>query len=403
MLSKLRSYWDYGNTFCGIEITSISGEEKIYGITAKKKDGEFTDLEFMEFPSLSQINKKLPKNQHSYLVINSDKVLIKSLPFQENEQKTISEAFPGLSLLDFYYEILKTPFGCTAAVCRKDYVQNILKDLEQQKLDVLGFHLGINALQVLAPILREESIHTPRYTITTLDNGIKEVAVTEDYSPVQYDVEGIKVPSEHLLPLSGLFNYISKDGGLLSNFVNKNKRLHDLHGEKIFFRKGVVLAIGLLLIALLINTFYFNSYFKREQQLDEQLTLVESQQKGLEGKQKGLIEKEQIVDHILSSGSSKSSYYLNRIATLKPSTIGFTDIQYQPLNRSIRPNKKIDYTQNVITITGESRDKSDFSQWILDLGKLEWAEKVTVNAYEDSNSNESKFTILLKLKNDAKE
>jgi Tfp pilus assembly protein PilN len=403
MFSKLKSYWDYGNTFCGIEITSISGEEKIYGITAKKKDGEFTDLEFIEFTSLLEVNKKLPKNQHVYLTLNSDKVLIKSVPFQENALKTISQAFPGLSLSDFYYEILKTPFGCIAAVCRKNYVQNILKELEQQKLDILGFHLGINTFQVLAPILKEEFINTHRYTITTQENCIKEVAVAEDYSNVQYELEEFKIPAEYLLSLSGLFNYISSYEGLLSNFDNENKRLNTAHQEKNFFRKGVFLAIGLLLITLLINTFYFNSYFKKEQQLSEQFTLMESQQKGLENKRTELNEKEQLVDHILNSGSSKSSYYLNRIAALKPSTIGFTDIQYQPLNRSIRPDKKIDYTKNEITVTGESRDKSDFSKWIIDLGKLEWAEKVTVYNYEDSSSSGSKFSISLKLKNVAKE
>ncbi len=403
MLSKLRSYWDYGNTFCGIELTTVEGKEKLYGVTAKKKQGEFTDLEYLQFPSLLEVGKNLPDHQHCFLVINSDRVLIKTVSFQESDPKTVSNAFPGLSLVDFYFEILKTPYGSLLAVCRKDYVQNIIKELEQQKIHVLGFHLGITSLQVLTSLFKEEKIIVPRYQIGIEENSIRDIVPHQNHSGTIYELEDIKVMSEFLLSLGLLSSYTGAGLDSSNNFGDENKHLFNQHQEKNFFKKGMFLGVGLLLVSLLVNTFFFNAYFKKEQQLNEELVFMETQQKGMESKMEEVNKKEKLVDHILNSGSSKSSYFINKIIALKPSTIGFSDIQYQPLNRSIRPDKQIEYSQNSIVVSGESKDKDEFSQWITDLGKLKWVEKVSVVNYGNVSKGVNSFSITIALKNESKD
>lgn len=402
MLSKLRSYWNYGSTFCGIEMTTVEGREKLFGATAKKRKGEFTDLDFLQF-SLTDVDKNLPKQQHCFLAINSDKVLIKSVPNQESDLKTVSAAFPGLSLTDFYYEILKTPYSSMVSICRKDYVQNVLVALERQQIHVLGFHLGITPLQVLVPLLKEEEVSIPRYQIGIEDNNISNLVSNEHQNELTYELEDIKVASEHLLSLALLFNYTGSAFNSSNNFAEENKNLSKLHQEKVFFKKGMLLGIGLLFVSLLVNTFFFNAYFKKEQQLYEESVFMESQQKGMEGKLEIVSKKEQLVDHILNSGTSKSSYYLNRIVAVKPSSIGFSDIQYQPLNRSIRPDKPIEYSQNDIVVSGESKDKGDFSQWITDLGTLQWVEKASVVHYGNTGRDLSSFSITIAIKNESKD
>lgn len=402
MLSKLRSYWKYGSTFCGIELTTVEGGEKVFGATAKKRQGEFTDLKFLQF-SLTDIDKNLPKQQHCFLVINSDKVLIKAIPSQESDLKTVSTAFPGLSLTDFYYEILKTPHNSIVSICRKDYVQNVLVALERQQIHVLGFHLGITPLQVLVPLLKKDEVSIPRYQIGIEDNNISNLVSNEHQNGLTYELEDIKVASEHLLSLALLFNYTGAAFNSSNNFAEENKNLSKLHQEKVFFKKGMFLGVGLLLISLLVNTFFFNAYFKREQQLYEESVFMESQQKGMEGKLEIVSKKEQLVDHILNSGTSKSSYYLNRIVAVKPSSIGFSDIQYQPLGRSIRPDKPIEYSQNNIVVSGESKDKDDFSHWITDLGKLKWVEKASVIHYGNAGRGLSSFSITIAIKDESKD
>lgn len=402
MLSKLRSYWKYGSTFCGIELTTVEGREKVFGATAKKRQGEFTDLDFLPF-SLTDIDRYLPKQQHCFLAINSDKVLVKSVPHQESDPKTVSTAFPGLSLTDFYYEILKTPYNSIVSICRKDYVQNALGELKQRHIHVLGFHLGITPLQLLAPMLNVEEVNVPPYKLAIEDNIIKNLVSIEHQNGTTYELGDIQVASEYLLPLALLFKYTGAGFNSSNNFVEENKNLSKRHQEKAFFKKGMFIGIGLLLVSLLVNTFFFNAYFKKEQQLYEESMFMESQQKRMEGKLETVSKKEQLVDHILNSGTSKSSYYLNRIAAVKPSSIGFSDIQYQPLNRSVRPDKPIEYSQNSIVVSGESKDKGDFSQWITNLGKLKWVEKASVIHYGNAGRDLSSFSITIAIKDESKD
>lgn len=402
MLSKLRSYWNYGSTFCGIEMTTVEGREKLFGATAKKRQGEFTDLKFLQF-SLADVEKNLPKQQHCFLAINSDKVLIKSVPNQESDLKNVSAAFPGLSLTDFYYEILKTPYNSIVTICRKDYVKNVLRELEKRHIHVLGFQLGITPLQVLAPLLKEEEVNVSRYQIGIEHNNIRDFVPTEHQNGLTYELEDIKVASEYLLSLALLFNYTGASFNSSNNFAEENKNLSKMHQEKVFFKKGMFLGVGLLLVSLLVNTFFFNAYFKNEKQLYEESLFMEAQQKGMESKLEAVNKKELLVDHILNSGTSKSSFYLNRIVDVKPSSIGFSDIQYQPLNRSIRPDKQIEYSQNSIVVSGESKDKGDFSKWLTDLGKLKWVEKASVIHYGNAGTGLSSFSITIAVKNESKD
>lgn len=401
MFSKLKSYWEYGSTFCGMEVTMVEGKEILFAVTAKQKDGEFTDLDFLRFQSILEVGKNLSKQQHCFLTINSDKVLIKSVTTEESDLKTVSNAFPGLSHIDFYTEILNTPYGSIVAVCRKDYIHNLLKELEQQNIHVLGFHLGIIPLQVLAPLMSVENINVPRYHIEIKEKSIKDFYANENYNHTIYELEDIKIASEYMLSLAMLFSYTA--AGLISsnNFGEENKNLYKHHQEKVFFQKGVYLAMGLLLISLLVNTFFFNAYFKKEQQLNEELVLLESGQKGIENKLIEVNKKEILVNHILNSGNSKSSYYLNQIVVLKPSSIGFSDIQYQPLGRSIRTDKPIEYSQNRIIISGESKDKADFSEWITQLGKLKWQESVNVVHYGNLGKDLASFSVTITIKDES--
>lgn len=400
MFSKLQSYWDYGSTFYGMEVTMVGGKETLLAVSAKKKKGEFIDLEFFHIPSVMEVGKSLPKHQHCFLAINSDKVLIKSIAPGESDLKTVSNAFPGLSHIDFYTEILNTPYCSFVAVCRKDYIHNFIKEMEQQNIHVLGFHLGIIPFQVLVPLFTEENVSVPRYQINIEENVIRDFLLNENFIRKIYELEGVEVESEYLISLAMLFNYTGANIDSFNNFGEKNKSLHKYHQEKVFFQKGVYLVTGLLLASLLINTFFFNAYFKKEQQLSDELVLMESGQKGIESKLIEVNKKEKLVNHILNSDNSKSSYYLNQIVILKPSTIGFSDIQYQPLSRSIRPDKPIEYSQNRIVVTGESKDKADFSEWITKLEELKWQENVSVIHYANFRKGLASFSLIINLKDE---
>lgn len=399
MLASLGSYWLYGTTFCGVEITTDGDKDAVYAVTANKKKGEFKNLEYHEADSVDGISKHLSNHQHTFLIVNTSHVLIKEVMYSGNDQKALSLAFPGLSLSEFYYEVLPVKSKCSVAVCRKDYVDALLKEFSNHKINVIGFQLGVSTLPRLIPFLKEDTLHLSRHCIAVEDNTIAGISEAKETSNKTYKVDAIEVTSSHLLSVSALFNYISEVGSF-SNFSSENRNAKALYGQKNFFRRGVTLAVGFLLISLLGNALLFNSYYKKQQGLQQEVTLLKSQKEAFTKKLEAIESKEQIIDNILNSGSSKSSYFINRIASGKPGSVRFSEIQFQPLKRSIRPDKKIEPAHDEIIVRGESLDNSDFSNWIESLESQPWAHHITVAEYGSSGTSTASFSITILIDED---
>ncbi len=401
MLNKVKSYWDYGSNFSSIEITTVSGDNTFHLVSAKKKNNEFTDFDFKEAKSFSELVKNLSKNQHGFLIINTDKVLIKEVSFFENDQKVIANAFPSLSSSDFYYEILKTKTKCFVAICRKDDVDIILKEAASQNLEVLGFELGFSSLSGLIPLINDDNIVTSLFEFTTLEGEINTFSKNKTQNRASYTIDDFKVDSNFLLALSGIFNYLPTSIVQSSNFMEENKNLNTLQKQKNFFRKGILSGIGILLFSLLINFFLFNTYYKDLQTIQEEVQLLKSQKDIYLSKSSTIESKERIVQNILNSSTSKSSFYINRIVAYKPSSILFSEILFQPLQRSIKVDKAIEYTIGEINISGESNDKNTFSNWIEILENFDWIKSVTVTNYGYSKKNEATFSLNISILDDS--
>jgi len=397
MISKIKTYWSYGSTYCGIEVTTHNGKQKLFAVTAKKKKEEFIDFSYNEFSEFSSLSEKIANNQHCFVSITTDKVLVKEIGFVQDKQKAVSMAFPGLSLKEFFYEVIFTETNCFVAVCRKEDVHLILKDLEKHKIDVIGFQLGFSAIMNLIPLLKQERLYTASYELSCTENELNSFSQNKQQLSSHYQIEDSTVDSNYLIALSGIFNYVTNKG-LNSNFEEDNNASNILQKQKTFFRKGVFVAVGILLLLLLINFFVFNSNFNRLQVKQEEVQLLKSQQENYLSKSASLEKKEQVVSNILTSGNSKTSFYINRIVAYKPHSILFNSVIYQPLKKAIRADKLIFFDENKIIISGKSNDQTEFSSWIEALEILGWTTEVSVINYAASKSNLATFEISISLK-----
>jgi len=400
MFSKLKSYWQFGTTFCSIELTTFGGKDVLLSVLATKKKNEFANFQFKKAESFSELSETLPKNQHCYLLINSSKVLIKEISFTENNQKALSKTFPSLSLSDFYFQILKTKAKCYVAICRKSDVDTILKQASSQKIEVLGFQLGFSSLSNLIPLLKETYVITPRYEFAILENEIDSFSENNDQNNSSYTIENIAVVSDYLIPLSGLFYYLSKTKELSSNSTEENKKLLLQQEQKNFFRKGMLTGVGILLFSLLINFFLFNSYYTQQQTKMKELQLLKAQQESYLFRSSILESKERIVQNILNGSSSKSSFYINRIVAFRPASILFDEINFQPLLKAIRVDKTIDYLYDEVMLSGTSNDKNDFSNWIESLENFDWVKSVMVTNFGYSKKYISSFGVKILIRPD---
>ena len=223
MFSKLSSYWEYGNHYSGIEATTLNGAVQYFGIYAQKKKGEFVNLFYSKGASLSEVSQEIGDAKHTFLVINTDKVLIKEIDLERDIQKALSKAFPGLATSDFYYEIHHSKGKSFVAVCRKEEVHTILEEAKNIKLHILGFQLGFGNITPLLNLLSESEIALSRQILQIEQHSISSFLNNPGLNK-EYSIEGTKVASTHLLALSSLFQYLTG----IETFSNSNEKKKQL-------------------------------------------------------------------------------------------------------------------------------------------------------------------------------
>lgn len=400
MLSNVISYWQFGTTYCSVELTNFDKKEKFFSVCAGKKNEEFVDFKYAESSSIKELSNKLSKNQHLYLTINTDKVLIRDLPDTENNNNILSKAFPGLNFSEFYYNVLTTDKKSFVSVCRKDYVHNLIDSLNKEKIEVIGFELGFATLSNVIPSLDEKSIQTNKYRFTLENQQIFTFDQVTADSNTLYKIDSIEVSSKYILALSGLIKYVSESQQLRSNYTDTNDSLKQNQSHKNFFRKGVVVILGVLLVSLLINAVVFSNYYKKQQLLQEEFQMIKSQQDAFLLRKNEVESKEKLAENILNNENSKSSFYINRIIAQKPNSIIFNEIEFQPLEKAIRADKKIEYISNEMVVKGLSSSKTDFTSWIETLESEIWLESTLVKNYAYFSQTNSTFELRLILKQD---
>ena len=395
------TYWNYGRRYCGIEYGSdSSGETVISCITALRRNGEFDLEKQIQFRNIEESVEHLSKNQHAFLCLTHNQVLIKHTLTPGSPVKVVSSAFPNIDLNDFYYQILETASGHYVALCRKKQVHQIIRSFEENHIQIVGFSLGISSIQNLLPTIENENIIASRFKLQNANNEVLSLErVEKQKTEILYAIGDTQISSRYLLPLSAIFNYPSGNHSS-TNFENKNQELKKEHVQKVFFRKGLISSIIILLILLLTNTILYSKYYSEYHKLTSRYEAEISQKQTYDRKLLEIEQKEEIVQNISSNSNSRRSFYLNQLVANKPSSVLLSDLTYQPLKKQIKEKDPVSLEKNVLHIAGEIRNENDFSQWIKELEETYWIKEVEISDFSYNSTASSRFVMKINIKDD---
>lgn len=399
MISSFFSYLNYGRRYCGIEFHSTPDEAtNIFVLTAIRKKDEFQVEKTFEIGNAEECAAKLSKNQHSFLCITGNQVLLKQTVSTGPPAKVVSSAFPNVDLKDFYFEILSISSGNIVALCRKKHVHQIISSLKEQKIAIIGFSLGFSSYQNVLPLIEQKEIQISSYELST--NGKEIISFAKSSEKRKEEAVRIgdtEIKSEFLLPLSTLFSYPSGNTFGENNFSRNNESLKKEYHQKVFFRKGLATAVTLLLAMLLLNFLLFTNYYSELEEMSGRYEIDISQKEAYDEKLLEVLQKEKIVDNLLKNGHSRSSFYLNRLIDSKPASVLLTEYTFQPLQKQVKENEPIQLEKNFIRIAGESKNESQFSHWIKELEQNTIVREAKVSNFKYSSPGTSEFVLSITL------
>lgn len=401
MLQYIKTYLQHGNYFNSVEHALKGDQDILHASILKKTKNEVYIKTIFSAKNIDEFIKKTPKKKHISLIINNAHVLSKQIETEQTEKdQLVYKAFPNINLNDFYYEIIIQNKSHFVSICRKSYVQDLLGSYKKHGFSIVNLSLGNNMVSVLSGFIKTNELSTSNARILFKHKNLNVIKKTNIEEGLNYNINGLQVNSTHTLSFSGALQPILNNFFSTTNFDDLKNGLKNEHHQLRFFNLFLKFGLGFILTTLLINFLVFNYYFGEVNMLQQtsQINLT-NKEKILRLKER-MNKSQKMVDDMLKGGHSKSAYYLNIIAKTLPSSILLSEFNYQPLKRTIKPNKPIELNLNTIIVSGASNNSENFSRWLLSIETLPSVNQVDILSYENVSQSISNFSLKLNINRD---
>ena len=397
MFQKWLKHIVEGSTHFGIEVNEVDGKERFSLLKLVHRNKELENILEMTTDSLDTIILHLDKNVPVFLTLNTANVLKKMVDQVHNPKsaKLVLDAFPNLQLEDFYYQILTGDTKQLVSLAKKEYVQSYVEKVQTMGIPVFSIALGTSTIHTISGFL-DKPILGPNYILEFQKGTLVDFALTVPEKTGKYVLNGLTVSSDHLLSFSHILGHVIA-AVTSSNLQKINKAHSDAFKNKRLFDFGLKTSICFFLVLLLSNFLFFTHFSKKNTEIKSALASNEQQGHSIQQLKARILEKEerlQVLDH---SKNARVSLYLDEIGQKLPHSILLSRIEYQPLVTPVTANKSINTKKEIISISGVSEDKQEFTTWTDHFERQEWIERVEIVTYEYLSNASVTFTINIAL------
>ncbi|MEM6816407.1 MAG: hypothetical protein AAF600_18775 [Bacteroidota bacterium] len=404
MIRSVKHFFIQGNRFYGIDICHVEGTERFFLLKLKKQKGELVIDEKSHYDAIQDVIKVMETSVPVFVSLNTKGVLTKVADHSSLKGRALANTlFPNMDEESLYFESYTIKNQNVISIVRKEELNSYLEEFQNANLSVYSISLGLSGLEKIISFFQETEIHTHSQAIQ-MDDVDGSIAITKNktVSTKHYDINDLKVDSEYVLSLGailrGLYTVDKEDTNLFNTISNGKKE----YSFRRIFSLMLYLSISLVLGVLLINFMFFSYYHSQVEDLREQTILNESGIIQLKKLNTSIAQKESRLEKALSTSSSKISLYLDQLAQKVPGSILLEEITYQPLAKPIKPTKYIEYSNDLVMVSGTTSDNLDFTNWIGELERLPWTQSVETMEYDFQNKKTSFFHLRIKILDEAK-
>ncbi|NAY93492.1 hypothetical protein GTQ34_16390 [Muricauda sp. JGD-17] len=394
MIERIKQYFGQGNSFYGLEIFQFQGEANYHLIHVVKKGKELEITESLEFKDFNSLMGHIKTSMPIHVSFNLDTIITRFMDAQSNLDKNaaIDKLFPGLKPEKFYFQTVAIK-GCLAiSICKKKEIDMYLEKFK--KLNLVGLSLGTAGLYPIIEHVDQKIVYfNTKKIICAGSEGIHTIMENKDNEIYRYNINGLDLNSSDLLGFSGVLGFLSGFGPKYSNLENTIAELRSSFANNRTFNLLLPNFIFLLFFVLLINFIFFNFYNEKIKSLKSDITFDLENKEMLAKTNRRLDEKEKKISALTSLSNSKSSYFIDRLATMVPESVMFTELQYQPFQKPVQPKKSISVYENTISLSGTSSKSVDFSAWVGAIEEIPWVKSVENLHYDYIKGNVSEFKL----------
>lgn len=387
-----------GKQYIGVEHFTLHNEDKIALLLVEKKKEGLVITKKDRVNYNGKIAEKWDPKLPFFLIINNNQVIQKEVSgVDPSDEKLLHKAFPNTNWDEFYFEIWRLKTKSIIAITRKSYLNEIISNYENQKVNIAGVSLGICSIAEILHYTEETEFCTNHQMVSGEEqNPIITTSIPD--SAISYNVNDLEIENRQLLAFSGILRLIMRATFNTGSIISYSEELYDRYNQKEFFTKGLKIMIGVLLFILLLNFLFFSHYYKLAQETAETLLVNKSSIEDVTKIKQRILVKEEKVKNIVGKTVSQSSLIINEIASKVPSSILLTELIFNPLEKKVKVEEPILTQEKTITISGTTIANEAFTSWVEAIEKLNGVDKVLITHFGKNEANETAFSIKLTLK-----
>ena len=382
-----------GSQYQGLEVFEVDNMVFFSILKVKKTKDELVKVEEGLFENIEDLVPHVDKRQPLMLTVNTSKVLKKQIGVDQKgtPEQWISLAFPNLALENFYFEILDNQKFRVVSISKKEYIADYLETLETQGIFPCSISLGISSMGSCLSYFGDLVVPGSNFELSKNDDSEYVMSSKNTPNKGTLELNGLTLTNTGLLPFASILGHLGNNQKT-SNTIETNGQISNEFQNRRLFDIGIKWGLAIILVILLSNFLLFSYYHNKTLDMGT-LASIEQQNKSLETLRDKVLEKEERLRSLLASGSSTSTFYLDRIAHELPNSIQLEKMVYQPLAKPVRDQNPIEILEHSIMVTGMASDKTEFSQWTEKIEAKRWVENVEIVGYEYVSSSLDRFTL----------
>lgn len=386
-----------GKQYIAVEHFTLNSEDKVALLLVENKKEGLVISKKDRVSYNGTIAEKWDPKLPFFLIINSNQVIQKEVSgIDPLDEKLLHKSFPNTNWDEFYYEIWRVKTKSVIAIARKSYVDALLENYKNQKIEVAGISLGVCSIVDIIEYSNENQFLTNYQLVSKEENPT--IAINPLETTVAYTINGLQIENRQLLAFSGILRLLLNNTANTGSALSYSEELYDDFNQNSFFNKGIKIMVGIVLAILVFNFIFFSRYYKLAQESSETLLVNKSSIEDVTKIKQRIIVKEEKVKDIDGRMTSRSSQVINEIANRVPTSILLTELICNPLEKKVKAEEPILTKDKVIVISGTTIANQDFTKWVEEIEKLKWVDKVLITHFGKNEENETTFSINLTLK-----
>ncbi len=353
---------------CAIEVLLKDDSTIFYYTWLKNKGKGLSVHETGIMNSFSDLPKQILKAKAPIVVIINGKGIIVKRVMELNDYDLatlINQNLPTINKDEFYIQLFRQDNNSAfLSLCRKEQVDNIIKDASNAKIEVADVLIGPPAVLGVKPLWNSLNKITFSTQEALLTNEAIEEFKLRNTEKDTFKIDEIQIDANYVLGFSGGFSYLiqnklaEQEEATLSNLLTKHKESNKL-------RFYTIVCVAIAFVIAITNVLFYTTYFDKNNKLETELSVYQGKYDQINKLLNDYQSKKGLIENAGVLNKNNLSEYADRIGGTLPEEVILTTMYFNPKDENIESEDSlVKFNSKQLILKGNCNKSLVINEWV---------------------------------------